>query len=226
MGKLSSFFSKIPFLSGLGGKKKSAKSNVELQYDKAINLMENGNAEDAVEIFEKIVDIAIMDPNYKNFGTDALKILGELYETGKYSNCIVDVDLNKATQYYEKYTNLSKDGEMIYKLAQMLLDIQNFSKAITFFEKATECGIKAAYMNLGSIYENGLNRIDQYGNKSDFVVPVDYERTNCIQRLQRQDVRKARNQSIKQSIRHVCSISTPMYITRLMVISTSFLRTV
>ena len=74
MGKLSSFFSKIPFLSGLGGKKKSAKSNVELQYDKAINLMENGNAEDAVEIFEKIVDIAIMDPNYKNFGTDALKI--------------------------------------------------------------------------------------------------------------------------------------------------------
>ena len=162
MGKLSSFFSKIPFLSGLGGKKKSAKSNVELQYDKAINLMENGNAEDAVEIFEKIVDIAIMDPNYKNFGTDALKILGELYETGKYSNCIVDVDLNKATQYYEKYTNLSKDGEMIYKLAQMLLDIQNFSKAITFFEKATECGIKAAYMNLGSIYENGLNRIDQY----------------------------------------------------------------
>ena len=43
--------------------------------------MENGNAEDAVEIFEKIVDIAIMDPNYKNFGTDALKILGELYET-------------------------------------------------------------------------------------------------------------------------------------------------
>jgi tetratricopeptide (TPR) repeat protein len=149
MGKLSSFFSKIPFLSGLGGKKKSAKSNVELQYDKAINLMENGNAEDAVEIFEKIVDIAIMDPNYKNFGTDALKILGELYETGKYSNCIVDVDLNKATQYYEKYTNLSKDGEMIYKLAQMLLDIQNFSKAITFFEKATECGIKAASWNHG-----------------------------------------------------------------------------
>ena len=52
MGKLSSFFSKIPFLSGLGGKKKSAKSNVELQYDKALNLMENGNAEDAVEILE------------------------------------------------------------------------------------------------------------------------------------------------------------------------------
>ena len=65
---------------------------------------------------------------------------------------------------------------MIYKLAKMLLEIQNFSKAITYFEKATECGIKAAYMNLGSIYENGLQRIDQYGNKSDYVVPIDYDK--------------------------------------------------
>lgn len=176
MGKLSSFLGKIPFLSGFGNKKKSKKSNVELQYDKAINLMENGNAYEAVEILEKIADIAIMDPNYKSFGTDALKIMGELYENGKYSNCRVDVDMSKATIYYEKYTNLHKDGEMIYKLAKMLLEIQNFSKSTTFFEKATECGIKAAYMNLGSIYENGLNRIDQYGNKSDYVVPVDYDK--------------------------------------------------
>lgn len=176
MGKLSNFFGKIPFLSGIGGKKKSTKSNVELQYDKAINLMENGNAEEAVEILEKIADIAIMDPTYKDFGVDALKILGELYETGKYSNCTVDIDKNKATLYYEKYISLNKDGEMIYKLAKMLLEIQNFSKAITYFEKATDCGIKAAYMNLGSIYENGLNRIDQYGNKSDYVVPIDYDK--------------------------------------------------
>ncbi len=176
MGKLSKFFGKIPFLSGIGGKKKSNKSNVELQYDKAINLMENGNHEEAVEIFEKIVDIAIVDGQYKSFGVDALKIMGELYEKGRYSNCLVDVDINKACLYYEKYTKLNKDGEMIYKLAKMLLDIQNFSKAITFFEKATDCGIKAAYMNLGSIYEHGLNRIDQYGNKSDFVVPVDYDK--------------------------------------------------
>ena len=54
MGKLSNFLGKIPFLSAIGGKKKSNKSNVELQYDKAINLMENGNDEEAVEIFEKI----------------------------------------------------------------------------------------------------------------------------------------------------------------------------
>ena len=176
MGKLSSILGKIPFLSAIGGKKKSSKSNVELQYDKAINLMENGNSEEAVEILEKIVDISVMDQEYKNFGADSLKILGELYESGKYSNCKVDIDKAKAAAYYEKYININKDGEMIYKLAKMLLEIQNFSKAITYFEKSTECGIKAAYMNLGSIYENGLNRVDQYGNKSDFVVPVDYEK--------------------------------------------------
>jgi len=39
MGKLSNFFGKLPFLSGLGGKKKSNKSNVELQYEKALNQM-------------------------------------------------------------------------------------------------------------------------------------------------------------------------------------------
>ena len=99
MGKLSNILGKIPFLSAIGGKKKSNKSNVELQYDKAINLMENGNAEEAIEILEKIADIAIVDPNYKNFGMDALKILGELHETGKYSNCTVTVDMNKATKY-------------------------------------------------------------------------------------------------------------------------------
>lgn len=176
MGLFGSFLEKIPFLSNLGGKKKSTKSNVELQYDKAINQMENGNAEEAIEILEKIVDIAIVDVNYKNFGVDSLKILGEMHETGKYSNSKIAVDKAKACQYYEKYVKLNKDGEMIYKLAKMLLEIQNFSKAITYFEKATDCGIKAAYMNLGSIYENGLQRIDQYGNKSDYVVPVDYEK--------------------------------------------------
>lgn len=176
MGKLADLFGKIPFIANFGNKRKPAKSNVELQYDKAINLMENGNAEEAVEILEKIVDIAIVDQQYKNFGMDALKIMAELFETGKYSNCTTEVDKAKACKYYEKYTKFSKDGEIIYKLAKMLLEIQNFSKAITYFEKATECGIKAAYINLGNIYENGLNRIDQYGNKSDYVVPVDYEK--------------------------------------------------
>lgn len=176
MGKLSDFLGKIPFLASIGSNKKTKKSNVELQYDKARNLMENGNAEEAVEILEQIVDIAVMDPVYKDFGIDSLKILGHLFEFGKHSNCTVEEDKVRAIGYYEKYIGFNKDGEMIYKLAKMFLEVQNFAKAITYFEKATECGIKPAYMNLGSIYENGLNRVDQYGNKSDFVVPIDYEK--------------------------------------------------
>ena len=177
MGFFSNIIEKIPILSNIGaGKRKSNKSSVELQFDKAMNLMENANGEDAVEILEKIADIGIMDQNYKNLGTESLKILGEFFETGKYKNATVEKNLNKAAAYYEKYTKLTNDGEMIYKIAKMLLEVQNFSKAITFFEKATECGIQAAYMNLGSIYENGLNRIDQYGNKSDFVIPADLDK--------------------------------------------------
>ncbi len=176
MGWFSNTLGKIPFLSKVGGKNKSNKSIVELQYDKAINLMENGNADEAVEIMERIVDAAILDEQYKTIGMDSLKILGELFETGKYSNCTTNKDLNKACSYYEKLTNLNKDGELIYKTAKLFLEAQNFSKAITFFEKAADCGIKTAYMNLGGIYENGLARVDQYGNRSELIVPVDYEK--------------------------------------------------
>ena len=31
-------------------------------------------------------------------------------------------------------------------------------------------------MSLGSIYESGLNRVDEYGNKSDYVVPIDLDK--------------------------------------------------
>ncbi len=163
-------------ISNIGGKKKSTKSSTELQFDKAMNLMENANGEEAVEILEKIADIGIMDPTYAQFGTDSLLILCEYFEKGVYKNAKTEVNLGKAANYLEKYTKQVNDGETIYKVAKMHLENQNFSKAITYFEKATEVGIKPAYMNLGSIYENGLCRIDQYGNKSEFVIPVDYDK--------------------------------------------------
>ncbi|MCR5368323.1 TPR repeat [Eubacterium ruminantium] len=175
MGFFSNLKEKIPFISNIG-KKRSNKSSTELQYDKAMSLMENANGLEAVEILEKIADIGIMDENYKQLGTDCLKILGEFYETGKYSNSTTDKDLSKAAGYYEKFTNMTNDGEMIYKVAKMHLETQNFAKAITFFQKAAEKGIKPAYMNLGSIYENGLSRVDQYGNKSENVIPVDLDK--------------------------------------------------
>lgn len=176
MGFFDNIFKKIPFVSKLS-KKKEPVNNVELQFNKAMNLMDNGDAEESVTILEQVVDIGIMDPQYKSYGDDALMALSEFYEKGKYRNAVVEQDLNKATKYLEKYVNQNRDGDIMYKLAKMFLEIQNFSKAIKYFElAANDFGVKAAFMNLGSIYENGLNRVDQYGNKSDFVVPVDLEK--------------------------------------------------
>ena len=176
MGFFDGIFKKIPFVSRFS-KKKAPVNNVELQYNKAMNLMDNGDSEESVKILEQVADIGIMDTQYKSYGDDALLALAEFYEKGVYRNAKINVDMNKSTKYYEKYVNQNRDGDVIYKLAKMMLEIQNFSKAIKYFEMAaTDYGIKAAYMSLGSIYESGLNRIDEYGNKSDFVVPVDLEK--------------------------------------------------
>ncbi len=176
MGFFSDLKDKFASLTPFGGGKKSNKSTVELQYDKAMSLFENANGEEAIDILEGIADIGINDQSYKQLGLDALKVLSEFFETGTYSNSKTDKDLNKAAAYLEKYTNLSNDADMTYKAAKMYLEAQNFSKAISLFEKAANSGVKSAYMNLGSIYENGLCRVDEYGNKSEFVVPIDLDR--------------------------------------------------
>jgi TPR repeat protein len=177
MGFFDGLLKKIPLVSRFS-KRKEPVNNVELQYNKAMNLMDNGDAEESVTILEQVADIGIMDIQYKSYGDDALLALAEFYEKGKYRNAVVEVDLNKATKYYEKYVNQNHDGDIIFKLAKMLLEIQNFSKAIKYYEiAATDYGIKAAYMSLGSIYESGLNRVDEYGNKSDYVVPIDLEKS-------------------------------------------------
>lgn len=176
MGFFSNLKDKIPILANLGGTKKSNKSTVELQYDKAMNLLDNANGVGAVEVLEGIVDIGINDEMYRQFGLDALKILGDFFENGRYSNANIEKDLNRSAGYYEKYAKLTNDSEMVYKAAKLFLDAQNFSKAISYFEKAADAGVKPAYMNLGSIYENGLSRVDEYGNKSDYVIPVDLDK--------------------------------------------------
>lgn len=175
MGFFSNLFSNIPILSRFGNKK-TKKSPVELQNDKAMNLMENANGEEAVKVLEGIVDIGINDSTYQKYGLDALKILSEYYEKGVYSNAKTDIDLNKAAGYLEKYSNLTNDPDAMYRTARLYLQAQNFSKAVTFFEKAAAAGVKSAYMNLGNIYENGLCRVDEYGNKGEFVIPVDLDK--------------------------------------------------
>lgn len=174
MGFFSSLKDKINTITR--GGKNSNKSSVELQYDKAMNLLENANGAEAVEVLEGIADIGFNDQMYKQVGLDALSVLSEFYERGYYSNAKIEKDLNKSATYLEKFSNLSNDPDTIYKTAKLYLEAQNFSKAISFFEKATAAGVKSAYMNLGSIYENGLCKVDEYGNKSEFLVPVDLER--------------------------------------------------
>lgn len=58
-------------------KKKAPVNNVELQYNKAMNLMDNGDSEESVKILEQVADIGIMDTQYKSYGDDALLALAE-----------------------------------------------------------------------------------------------------------------------------------------------------
>lgn len=53
---------------------------MELQFNKAMNLMDNGDGEESVTILEQVSDIGIMDPQYRSYGNDALLVLAEFFE--------------------------------------------------------------------------------------------------------------------------------------------------
>lgn len=76
MGFFDGLLKKIPFVSRFS-KKKEPVNNVELQFNKAMNLMDNGDAEESVNILEQVADIGIMDAQYKSYGDDALLALAE-----------------------------------------------------------------------------------------------------------------------------------------------------
>lgn len=176
MGRFSNFLDKIPFVKKSSGEMAEPVNNVEKQYNKAMELIEHGISEEAIKALNQIADIGVMELQYQQYGCEALKILGEVFETGKYKQIQARVDRERAALYYERYIKLVEDGEMFYKLGLLMLDIQNFSKAITYLEKAASYNVRQAYMRLGDIYETGLNRIDEQGQKSDFVVPVDIDK--------------------------------------------------
>ena len=114
-----------------------------------------------------------------------------------------------AAKYYERYIKLVEDGNLFYKLGLLMLDIQNFSKAITYLEKAASYNVSQAYMRLGDIYENGLNRIDEFGQKSDFIVPIDIEKAKAwYQKLadKGDDKAKAAVERIEYNATHADSI--------------------
>ncbi|MBO5088545.1 MAG: sel1 repeat family protein [Lachnospiraceae bacterium] len=176
MGRFANFLNKIPFVRQTATKEVEQTNNVEKQYNKAKELLEHGISEEAIKAFNQIADIGMMEPQYQHYGCEALKILGEVYETGKYERIKAKVDRELAAKYYERYIKLVEDANILYKLGLLMLDIQNFSKAITYLEKAAALDVAQAYMRLGDIYEKGLNRIDENGMKSDFIVPIDIEK--------------------------------------------------
>lgn len=176
MGRFANFLNKIPFVRQTATKEVEQTNNVEKQYNKAKELLEHGISEEAIKAFNQIADIGMMEPQYQHYGCEALKILGEVYETGKYERIKAKVDRELAAKYYERYIKLVEDANILYKLGLLMLDIQNFSKAITYLEKAAALDVAQAYMRLGDIYEKGLNRIDENGMKSDFIVPMDIEK--------------------------------------------------
>lgn len=176
MKKFSNFLDKIPFIGNKVNKQAENESsnNVDKQYRRGLELLYSGVTVEAISQLEQVANANGFE--YKQTVCEALRILGELFEFGRYDNATIESDRDRAVDYYERFLKLAEDGEMFFKLGKIMLDKQSFSKAITYLEKASACGVKPATMKLGSIYEEGLNRIDEFGNKSDFVVPIDYEK--------------------------------------------------
>ena len=132
MGRFADFLNKIPFVRQTATHEVEQTNNVEKQYNKAKEVQEHGISEEAIKAYNQIADIGMMEPQYQHYGCEALKILGEVYETGKYDRIKAKVDRELAAKYYERYIKLVEDGNMLYKLGLLMLDIQNFSKAITY----------------------------------------------------------------------------------------------
>ena len=209
MGRFANFLNKIPFVRQTAKQEVEQTNNVEKQYNKAKELLEHGISEEAIKALDQIADIGMMEPQYQQYGCEALKILGEVYETGKYDRIKAKVDRELAAKYYERYIKLVEDETVLYKLGLLMLDIQNFSKAITYLEKAASCNVAQAYMRLGDIYEKGLNRIDENGQKSDFIVPIDIEKAKSwYQKLadKGDDKAKAAVERIEYNATHADSI--------------------
>lgn len=209
MGRFSDFLNRMPFVKQNTNKVVEQTNNVDKQYNKAKELLEHGISEEAIKAFNQIADIGVMEIQYQQYGCEALKILGEVYETGKYERIKAKVDRELAAKYYERYIKLVEDPNILYKLGLLMLDIQNFSKAITYLEKAASYDVSQAYMRLGDIYEKGLNRIDEQGNKSDFIVPIDIDKAKSwYQKLadKGDDKAKAAVERIEYNATHADSI--------------------
>ena len=127
-------FGKIGFIDNLidsAGKKQKYANPAEEAVDKAVEFLNQGKAMDAINQLEEAAEIVESSEQYIYYGVQALRMLGEFYETGVYGNSTVQVNNEKAIGYYERSLALEPDGEIYFKVARDLLTKNNFSKALS-----------------------------------------------------------------------------------------------
>lgn len=175
-------FGKIGFIDNLidsAGKKQKYANPAEEAVDKAVEFLNQGKAMDAINQLEEAAEIVESSEQYIYYGVQALRMLGEFYETGVYGNSTVQVNNEKAIGYYERSLALEPDGEIYFKVARDLLTKNNFSKALSYLEKAAGLKDKAALSKLGSIYEEGLYKYDAFGNRGDTIIEINLEKAKA-----------------------------------------------
>ena len=170
-------FGKIDFIDRLidsvfGGKKKQSDNPAEEAVGEAIDCLNQGKAMDAINKLEEVAEMVENDEQYIYYGSQALRILGEMYENGSYGNSTVQVNHEKAIGYYERLLALDPDGAIYFKVGRDLLSKNNFSKALSYFEKGAALNDPASLLKLGSIYEEGLYKYDSFGNRGDTVIEI------------------------------------------------------
>lgn len=128
---------KIAFVNRLlDGESKSKSGNpAQDDVDQAVEFLNQGKAIDAITKLEAAIELADYDGQYQSYGCQALRILGQLYETGSYGNSTVQINNDRAIEYYNKLLEMEPDGEIYFKVARDLLAKNNFSKALTYLEK-------------------------------------------------------------------------------------------
>lgn len=169
------FMDKIPFL-------REKKAKVVLltppeKLAKAFEAADKMRSEEAMELLEELVNLNTGDIPSDQARTKAAKALGELYEKGRFSGLSQPADMSKAVKYYAVYLKgNSMDGDVASRIAQYFLEQQQFKDAITYFEMAAKVKNRFATQKLANMFEEGIHKVDNYGNKGAQVIAPDFEK--------------------------------------------------
>lgn len=175
-------FAHISFIDNLlePKQKQRASNPAEAALNDAMDFLNEGKTLDAVEKLEEAAETVESTGQYVYYGCEALKILASLYETGKYNNSTVQISSDKAMGYYERLLELEPSAEVYAKLARDLLNKNNYSKALSYYEKAADMKDHSALLKLGSIYEEGMYKYDAFGNRGDTIIEINLEKAKTF----------------------------------------------